>query len=346
MEYDMLVALHAPQSYCKKLNLKWVIPAKQFHPHKPCVKPNQEIQIAFGGPIFDEKGNEVYFLAAIDHFSNHPTACIYDKAKGPNVLKFLKKHIENGVPRSIRLDKAKCLVGNQVKTFCYNIIKKNIDIIETPVNDHRAIGLVERLIQTIKNRLACIKEENWSTNAIYVKHALKIIIHQSRICKQKTAKISPFDAHFGRKPNTPLSMISTKPKLSNLTYENIVNYYLDEQTVMPEEILADDKWVNEYRSDIEGVKIGMTRASQEPKNRDRTSTDSETRFLRTKFTRPIPLKERAVELKVARKIHSKRRSKKILEGLYEVPAPGSHILKVSPTTSTIKEPWLQLEIVT
>ena len=45
---------------------------------------------------------------------------------------------------------------------------------------------------------------------------------------------------------------------------------------------------------------------------------------------------------MARKIHGKRRSKKKLEGLYEVLAPGSHILKVSPTTSTIKEPGKQI----
>ena len=130
-------------------------------------------------------------------------------------------------------------------------------------------------------------------------------------------------------------MISTKPKLSNLTYENIVNYYLD--AVMPEEMLPDDKWGNGYRSDIE-VKNGVTRASQEAKNRERTSTDGESRFLRTKATRPLPLKELVVELKLATKIHGKRRSKKNLEGLYEVLAPGSHILKVSPITSTIKEP--------
>ena len=36
--------------------------------------------------------------------------------------------------------------------------KNNIEVIEAPVNDNRAIGLVERLIQSIKNRLACIKE--------------------------------------------------------------------------------------------------------------------------------------------------------------------------------------------
>ena len=130
-------------------------------------------------------------------------------------------YIENhGIPRSIRLNKAKCLVGNQVKTFCN---KNKIDIIEGPVNDHGAIGLVERLIQTIKNRLACTKEKKSSANAFHVKHALKIIIHQLQICKQRTTKIALFEAQFGRKTNTPLSVTSTTPKLSNLTYENIVN---------------------------------------------------------------------------------------------------------------------------
>ena len=167
-------------------NLKSNIPAKQSNPHIPCKEPNQEIQIDFGGPIFDEKGNEVYFLAAIDRFSKYPTAYIYEKANGPNVLKFLDMYIEtHGIPRSIRLDQAKCLVGNQVKTFCN---KNNIDINEAPVNDHRTIGLVERLIQTIKNRLACIKEEKLPTRAFHVKHALKLIIHQLRICKPRTTK--------------------------------------------------------------------------------------------------------------------------------------------------------------
>ena len=112
-------------------NLKSVIPAKQFNPHIPFVEPNKEIQIDFGGPISDEKGNEVYFLAAIDRFSKYPTAYIYDKANGPNVLKFLDIYIEiHGIRSSIRLDQAKCLVGNQVKIFCN---KNNIDIIEAPV---------------------------------------------------------------------------------------------------------------------------------------------------------------------------------------------------------------------
>ena len=60
-------------------NLKSIILAKQFQSHIACLEPNQEIQIGFGGPIFDEKGREVFFLAAVDRFSKYPTACIYQK---------------------------------------------------------------------------------------------------------------------------------------------------------------------------------------------------------------------------------------------------------------------------
>ena len=103
------------------------------------------MQIDFGGPIFDEKGAEIYFLTAIDLFSKCPTACIYEKANEPNVLNFLDIYNENyGNPRSIGLDQAKDLVGNQVRTFC------NKNNIGAPVDHRQAIGLVERLIRTIR----------------------------------------------------------------------------------------------------------------------------------------------------------------------------------------------------
>ena len=95
-------------------------------------------------------------MAAIDRFSKFATACICEKTNGPNVLKFLEMNIANHkIPCSLRLDQANFLVGNQVKTFC-NI--NNFEVVEASVNDHCAIGLVERVIQTINNRLSCIKK--------------------------------------------------------------------------------------------------------------------------------------------------------------------------------------------
>ena len=125
--------------------------------------------------------------------------------------------------------------------------------------------------------------------------------------------------------------------MSNLFYENIGNHYLDEDTVTPEEILPDDKWVNGYPNDLE-LETGMTSAAREASQRKRAKTDGDSCFIRTNACRAIPVTERAVQLKLARKMHGKRLCKKDLEGLYEVLAPGSNILNVSPSTSTIKEP--------
>ena len=54
-------------------NLKSIIPKTKRSQLKPCVEPNEEIQIDFGGPLIDGQGREVYFLACIDRFSKFPT---------------------------------------------------------------------------------------------------------------------------------------------------------------------------------------------------------------------------------------------------------------------------------
>ena len=84
-------------------------------------------------------------------------------------------------------------------------------------------------------------------------------MYQLRIRKPKTTNVTPFHAHFGRKPNTPLSIISTIPKSSNLSYESILNHYLDADTVPVEDYLDDNGWVTGERSDIL-VKEAMTMA--------------------------------------------------------------------------------------
>ena len=54
--------------------------------------------------------------------------------------------------------------------------------------------------------------------------------------------------------------------------------------------------------------------------------------------RPILRTERSVQVKLAGKIHAKKRQKRNLDGLYEILAPGSIVGKVSPIASVIKEP--------
>ena len=162
-------------------------------------------------------------------------------------MKFLQEYVLlQGKPRTIRYDQAQCPIGQRIKGFCN---QNNIQLIEAPIDDHRAFGLVERLIQTINNRLACIKTA--ARNLYNLKLSINSIIYQLRICRQKTINLSPFEAHFGRKASTPLCNISTEPDPNTLTYKTILNKDLDMETVRWDELITDEQWDKEAQSDIE-----------------------------------------------------------------------------------------------
>ena len=68
-----------------------------------------------------EKEQDIHFLACFDRFSKYPTVEVFEKANGPNVIKFLDEYIHiHGVPRNIRLDQARCLIGYKVKKIANN----------------------------------------------------------------------------------------------------------------------------------------------------------------------------------------------------------------------------------
>ena len=74
--------------------------------------------------------------------------------------------------------------------------------------------------------------------------SLKAIIQRLRISKQKTINITPFEAHFGRKCNTPRSNITTKSDSKNLNYNAIINYYLDKDTIPGRSYLTEEQWAD------------------------------------------------------------------------------------------------------
>ena len=77
-----------------------------------------------------------------------------------------------------------------------------------------------------------------------LENSLKAIIQRLRISKQKTITITPFEAHFGRKCNTPISNITSKSDSKNLNYNAIINYYLDEDTIPGRSYLTDEEWAD------------------------------------------------------------------------------------------------------
>ena len=133
--------------------------------YSPETRDKQEIQIGLAGSINNErKDHEIYMSTCIDRFSQYQSAEIFDNANASNVIKFLDYYIQiYGVPRSLRIDQARCLIGNQVQKCC---TKNNITLMPAPANDYRTIGLVEQLISTIKQRPACTKEANKELNSL------------------------------------------------------------------------------------------------------------------------------------------------------------------------------------
>ena len=219
-------------------NLKPIVPKSKWQPHKACQEPNEEIQIDFRSLIINDQDKDIYFLTCIDRYSKCPTVKIFEKANGADVVKFLRDYTyTNRIPQTIRVGQATCLVGEQVTNYCN---ENNINIIDAPVGGHRAIGLVERMIQTIKHRLSCMKAEN--KDAFSTSQVIKLLVSALRSTKQKTTKITPFEAHFGSSANTPLRNISTTPSSLNLTCEKIINHYLDANTVPADDFLEKAGW--------------------------------------------------------------------------------------------------------
>ena len=83
-----------------------------------------------------------------------------------------------------------------------------------------------------------------------IKGSIKSIVHQLRICKQRTSNVLSFHTHFRRNANTPLISISRLPKSSNLSYKNILSHYLDVFSVPVEDYLDDNGWVTVEGRDI------------------------------------------------------------------------------------------------
>ena len=132
------------------------------------------------------------------------------------------------------------------------------------------------MIQKIKRRLYCMKAENKETFSTSI--AIRQILSDLRLTKQKTTKITLFEAHFGCPASTPLRNISTVPSSLNLTHEKFINHYLDADTVPAEDFLDEAGWINPDRSDLE-IEKTMCRAQHDAGRRYRDSSNKELRFI-------------------------------------------------------------------
>ena len=113
---------------------------------------------------------------------------------------------KNGVPHRLRCDQVQIFPAKKFQLFCKS---KNVKLLFSPVDEHRSIGVVERLIKTLKRRLGVMKIDSKNTPFRLASDVAEIS-KTLRITPHGMKKITPFEAHMGRKANTPLSKIATK----------------------------------------------------------------------------------------------------------------------------------------
>ena len=176
-------------------------------------EPNQEMELDFAGPLPLVWGTKKYILVCVDRFSKFPSAQITSSTSAKSIINFLSKYIAlHGIPRTIRTDQGSGFISKEVREFCH---EHNIKVIFSPLGAHRATGLVERLIRTIKERLLVMAQERLKPS---LESALLKIIKCLRTVTEQSLNCSPFEAHFGRSPNTIWHNLVKSPSSNNLDW--------------------------------------------------------------------------------------------------------------------------------
>ena len=209
-------------------NLKHIIGKKHSFLMESVVEPNEEVQLDFVGPLPDELSRDAYILVAIDKWSKFPTAKVLTNTTVDIAIKFMQRYISNnGVPRRLRCDQAQTFRAKKFQLFCST---NNLKLLFAPVDDHRAIGVVERMLQTLKRRLVVMKIDQANTPYKLVSDVAEII-KTLKVIPHSITKISPLEVHMGRKPNTPLSNVAISSSPNNLYWESAKHACSDRSTL-------------------------------------------------------------------------------------------------------------------
>ena len=175
--------------------------------------PNEEIQLDFIGPITDNN-RRFYILLSIDRYSKWPAASFCKHTDGETAVTFLEQYIQlNGIPKTIKTDKATAFTGRTFRNFCK---KHYIKLIYGTPYIHTPTGLVERGVRTLKDNLLT----NIKAGERFGK-ALDLSLDVMRKTPHTKLKKSAFELHYGRKPNTEISNLLSLDNLKNLTKNSI-----------------------------------------------------------------------------------------------------------------------------
>ena len=105
-------------------------------------------------------------------------------------------------------------MSKKFKSFCNN---EGIELINSPVNDHRGTGSVERTRGSLKNFVLTYATEK---ELKFIECMVNKALGALRFSKNATTKLTPFEVQHGRKANTVLRNLTKKQSLKNLNWSN------------------------------------------------------------------------------------------------------------------------------
>ena len=132
------------------------------------------------------------------------------------------------------------------------------------------------------------------------------------------SKVSPFEAQFGRRLDTPLTNISIEPNMFKMSCKNVVDKYLFQDTLNWTQLILANKCNDPDRCNTER-KTNKTNALEDANNRKISDLQGELRLVRIEVQRrQIAGTGKSVQLMIVKKIPAHIGFKKDLKGLYEV----------------------------
>ena len=110
-------------------------------------KPIEEIQLDFIGP--KQKNRKIFFyLQGTDLVNGLQLSYAKQRrTNGGQIFRTIQKQYKNGIPKTIRTDKATAFTGRTFREFCKS---HQIKIIYGTPYIHTPTGLVERGVRTVK----------------------------------------------------------------------------------------------------------------------------------------------------------------------------------------------------
>ena len=149
--------------------------------------------------------------------------------------------------------------------------------------------------------------------------------------------VTPFQAHFGRKINTPVRNITTNPSVKNLTYKPVLNA-LDRETLQGRN-LVDANLQEEIPSDVEA------RSRFENTLKELGTTKQMMSCSAQHFLENMPEEVPRDYDQLTRRARPESRRKKDLDALFRQLPLGTQVLKQSASTITIKMPGKREQVV-